>query len=413
MKLGDFSDPNFRKWVDFRIPTFTDFVAEIGQNGEVNPRIKTIPEIYPGIEEEAVRVGADVYQMYDVVDVIAHEYEFGGGDHMASSRTQLDWFLYQAGMLSFRSFAGRKATWLLNYSWDGDKGVDAREAMKNLAMSQVMAGVNFWDAPGHSMAGSNDPATRKEIFHWIARNEKVFYSPREPMHPVGVYFSPKSRDYDGKNFLPSYRGALLLLLRNHLELQVVTPRNVSAFKGATLILPNAKFLDEAEIAQIRKYVAGGGHVVITGADSTGLADDANVTRFKDCPARAYFEMAQKNFPVTEEGSQNDFVASLKPHAEITVEAADTVVSNIASVDGAPHIFIANFSGLVPHSVAVPTAQKNIRVSVANTKYQTMRVLPFLGTEQTVQGRAEGDKTIFYLPAVERGAVVWFENSRVN
>ena len=119
-----------------------------------------IPEIYPGIEEEATRVGADVYQMYAVTDAIAHEYEFGNGEHMASSRTQLDWFLYQAGMLSFRAFAEGKATWILNYSWDGDKGVDAREAMKTLAMSQVMAGANFWDAPGHSMAGSNDPATR-------------------------------------------------------------------------------------------------------------------------------------------------------------------------------------------------------------------------------------------------------------
>ena len=27
LKLGDFSDPNFRKWVDFRIRTFTDFHA--------------------------------------------------------------------------------------------------------------------------------------------------------------------------------------------------------------------------------------------------------------------------------------------------------------------------------------------------------------------------------------------------
>ena len=56
-----------------------------------------------------MRVGADVYQMYPVVDVIAHEYEFGSGEHMASSRTLLDWFLYQAGMLSFRAFARRQA----------------------------------------------------------------------------------------------------------------------------------------------------------------------------------------------------------------------------------------------------------------------------------------------------------------
>src|SRR5579872_6251334 len=57
LKLGDFSDANFRKWIDFRISTLTDFVSEISRNARsVNPSIMTIPEIYPGVEEEAVRV---------------------------------------------------------------------------------------------------------------------------------------------------------------------------------------------------------------------------------------------------------------------------------------------------------------------------------------------------------------------
>ena len=98
----------------------TGFVQEIRENARsVNPDIMLIPEIYPGIEEEATRVGADVYEMYNVVDVIAHEYEFGNGGHMAVERSQIDWFLYQAGMLSFRAFAQGRATWILNYSWDG------------------------------------------------------------------------------------------------------------------------------------------------------------------------------------------------------------------------------------------------------------------------------------------------------
>src|ERR1700719_2588537 len=144
LKLGDFSDPAFRKWVTFRIQTFTDFLAEIDRTAKsVNPKIKTIPEIYPGIEEEAVRVGADVYSLYAVVDAIAHEYEFGSGNHMASSRTPLDWFSYQAGMYSFRAFAQGKPTWILNYSWDGDQKFDRREAMMNLATSQVMAGAEL------------------------------------------------------------------------------------------------------------------------------------------------------------------------------------------------------------------------------------------------------------------------------
>jgi hypothetical protein len=92
LRPGDFQDPNFRKWVDFRIRTITDFLIDIRANAaQVNPNISVIPEIFPGIEEEAPRVGADVYQIYPHVDAIAHEYEFGGGeDHTAASRTPYD-----------------------------------------------------------------------------------------------------------------------------------------------------------------------------------------------------------------------------------------------------------------------------------------------------------------------------------
>ena len=40
LKLGDFQNPNFRKWIDFRIETMTDFVQEIRQNAHsVNPQM--------------------------------------------------------------------------------------------------------------------------------------------------------------------------------------------------------------------------------------------------------------------------------------------------------------------------------------------------------------------------------------
>jgi hypothetical protein len=182
IKLGDFNDPGFRKWIDFRIQTITDFLAEIRKNAiSVNPNIAVVPEIYPGIEGSAVRVGADVYQIYPVVDAIAHEYEFGeGDDHTAASRSQYDWFMYQIGMQSFRAFAGNKPTWMLNYSWDGNPRTTPSDAMKDLAMSELIAGTNFWDAPGHSMAGSNDIVTRRQIFHWIAKNQKQFSTSRGP-----------------------------------------------------------------------------------------------------------------------------------------------------------------------------------------------------------------------------------------
>src|SRR5512133_1171006 len=220
LKPGDFHDANFRKWVDFRIDTITAFMREIDQNAKsVNTNIRTIPEIYPGIEEEAVRVGADVYELYPVVDAIAHEYEYGGGDHTASARTPLDWFFYQIGMHAFRVFAEGKATWILNYSWDGDKNIAPREAMLNLAMSQVMAGANMWDAKGHSMSHSNDSRTRTQMFDWVRRHEDQFYQPRAPIAPIGVYSSPKTRDYFAQEFIASFRGVMMLLMQKHWEFQ--------------------------------------------------------------------------------------------------------------------------------------------------------------------------------------------------
>ena len=35
-------------------------------------------------------------------------------------------------------FGGDKPTWILNYSWDGAKNVQPRDAMLNLAMSELM-----------------------------------------------------------------------------------------------------------------------------------------------------------------------------------------------------------------------------------------------------------------------------------
>ena len=141
LKLGDFRDANFRKWIDFRIDALTDFMREIDANVKaVNPKCKTIAEIYPGIEESAVRVGSDVYELYRVVDTIAHEYSTGGP---AAARTPLAWFQDMVGMYSFRAFAGSKPSWMLSYSWEKEKQIAPAEAMKNLAMAQLMAGHKY------------------------------------------------------------------------------------------------------------------------------------------------------------------------------------------------------------------------------------------------------------------------------
>jgi len=409
VKIGDFSDPAFRKWVEFRIQTFTDFLAEIDRTAKsVNPEIKTIPEIYPGIEEEAVRVGADVYSLYPVVDAIAHEYEFGGGDHMASSRTPLDWFRYQVGMHSFRAFAQGKATWILNYSWDGDKVVDKREAMMNLAMSQIMAGANFWDAPGHSMAGSNDLPTRKKIFDWIGEHEKTFYQPRSSIDPIGVYFSPETRNVYAEDFLASYRGILILLMQKHWEFQIVTPRTLADFRGTTLVLPNVRVLDEQEKKWLKEF-ATSRRLVVTGTDATELGDAPNVVRIRECPGKAYNAALEKDFDHSSPDSARDFLASLQGSNTVKIQAPSQIATSIArTTDGHINCFFANFAGLVGKVNPIQAPQSGVEVSVASKRDGKGFFLPFMGQIQTVKGDRQGEMMRFSLPTITRGAVFWYE-----
>jgi hypothetical protein len=407
LKLGDFSDPNFRKWITFRIDTLTNFVREIRENARsVNPAIMVIPEIYPGIEQEAVRVGSDVYEMYGVVDAIAHEYEFGDGDHMASGRPILDWFLYQAGMLTFRGFAEGKATWILNYSWDGDKGVAAPEAMKTLAASQIVDGANFWDAPGHSMGGSNDPATRAVIFDWISKHEKTFYLPRMPLKPIGIYFSPASRNFDASRFLSSYRGTVVLLLQNHIDFRVVTPRTLSGFRGDTLVLPDVSELSDSERGSLETILKNNGRLVVAGVEPPGLPASSRIVRFADSPGTAHLRALEKDFAAASQHMPTDFLSAIAPNQEIMVNASPFVASNMAQVNGQTHIFLANFAGIVPHLKVKPTADSSVRVSVHAPCNCELHFLPFLGEEQVVPSAADGDKLSFSLPVFDRAAVAW-------
>jgi hypothetical protein len=311
-------------------------------------------------------------------------------------------------MYSFREFAQGKPTWILNYSWDGQKNIDRREAMKNLAMSEVMAGANFWDAPGHSMAGSNDYPTRKEIFAWIKAHENTFYDPRSPISPIGVYFSPKTRDYYADEFIASYRGILILLMQKHFEFQVVTPRTLAEFKGSTLVVPNARVVSDDEKSLLQKYADSGQALVITGEDATQVGDRQNIVRFGKCPGADYFAKLQKDFASASPDEEREFLDSLKPAQKIHVLASPSVATSIANVDGSPHIYFANFTGLRGGENPVQTTQSGVQVRLEGTNKGHGFFLAFLGQVSPVDGVVDHSEVTFSLPPIEKGAVFWWE-----
>ena len=443
LKPGDFRDANFRKWVDFRIDAITDFMREIDSNVKsVNPKCKTIAEIYPGIEESAVRVGSDVYELYGVIDTVAHEYATGG---RAAARTPLAWFQDMVGMYSFRAFAGPKPSWMLSYSWEKEKQIAPGEAMKNLAMAQLMAGTNTWDVQGHVMSGSNDIQTRKLIFGWIKEHEKTFFLPREPVRPIGVYFSPQSRNYFAKEFIESYRGIMMLLMQSHLEFQIVTPRTLGAFRGPALILPDARCLGDEELDSLASYAQSGNTLIATGEagkyDGTGAQRAVNrlhkilgITNpaeknagkkfayYPKCPGRGYYAQLMQQF--NEPGAAADWeqwefnklrrtfaseileVSGLKPVVEL--RASPFVAAQIARVDGKVSIFLANFKGLRSKEVARQAPEQDVTVIFAAKGPGTIAFLPYLGDVQKVTGTFADGKLTGKLPAIDKGAVVWLE-----
>ena len=309
-------------------------------------------------------------------------------------------------MQSFRAFAEGKATWILNYSWDGDPKVDKRESMQNLAMSQVMTGANFWDAPGHTMAGSNDLPMRRQIFAWITKHEETFFHPRTQINPIGVYFSPSTRNLFPNEFIPSYQGVLILLMQKHLEYQIVTPRTLIDFKGETLVFPDVRILGEEERSALRAFVTRGGKLIVTGHDGTQLPASTRVIRFPNCPGRSYISALNRDFSGTTPVVAKEFLMSLQKSSDVTVEASSSVATHIASVDGLPHVFFANFTGLVGGRNPVPSPETNARIVISGSA--NAYFLPFLGQIKELQGKPDQEKTTFLLPPINRGAVVWLK-----
>jgi hypothetical protein len=430
---GDWNDPEFIAWVDFRISSMTEFMAEIDKNVKsVNPACKTIAEIYPGVGEEAARVGADVYEMYPVVDVIAHEYNVGDN---SARREPLDWMEYMIGMYTFRAFAEGKPSWMLSYSWDGEDSILPADAIENLAMSQVMAGTNCWDARRFVMSGSNDYAARTKVYKWISQNEKLIYAPRKPIAPVGVYFSPKTRSYFAEDFTPAYLGMMNLLLMEHIEFEIITPRTLASANCTILLLPDVKCVSDLEYAQFQTWLKKGNTLISTG--ETAKYNDKreiyinplrmnelsaaypNVVHFDGNPERELYRFLKDNFnasaskgkyPAYENQGIQQLLQQIKKakgySPEIKIENADICVTQIAAVDNKPTVFLANFSGLKGRVNANPFPDKDIKVVFSNTKRNAHAVFTqFLGKPQILKGVWNKGNLTVILPEVDRGAII--------
>lgn len=446
VKIGDWNDPNFVAWANFRKSGISEFVAEVKENMKtVNPACKLILEIYPGLSEAVARIGTDNYQLYKIADVIAHEYSprdkdyVDGGGGNSSRSNPLGWMRYMIAMYTFRAMAEEKPTWMLSYSWGGEEKINPSDAMKNLFVSQVMSGTNSWDAAKHVMSGSNDYDTRKEVYKWIKENEKLIYSKREPMSAVGVYFSPNTRDYFSDSWERSYFGTMELLMQKGIEFEIVTPRTLDKFKSGLLIFPDVRSLGEEELGQIETILKGGKkHIVFTG--HTGEYDSTrkevekdrikslvqgykeNATYIEDDPGSDFGKFMEWGYDVSMYKDKELEYQSSKSYEEIEetlskyylpsveIKGGGGCVSQIASVNGKPTVYIANFTGLRSKEKAIPIPRREVSITFNNVpnKGTVVNFIPFLGKSVQLKGVWNKNDLTVRLPTFLRGAIINLE-----
>ena len=165
-------------------------------------------------------------------------------------------------------------------------------------------------------------------------------------------------------------------------------------------------LNDAERESLKVFVDHGGRLVVLGEDVSGIPPSAQKIAFPDDPAGQYFSALESDFAAGSANPPKELLNALGDSGEIQVDAPPTVAANFAMVNGAPHMYLANFSGLVPDKVVIP-APVNIQVKVPAAMGDSLSYLPFLGEAHTVRGVKRGEMIEFTLPPLERGAVVSF------
>jgi hypothetical protein len=123
---------------------------------------------------------------------------------------------------------------------------------------------------------------------------------------------------------------------------------------------------------------------------------------------------ESDFEHADPDSRADFLKSLKNTSELEVTASPMVATSIAAVAGNPHIFFANFAGLVGKVNPVQTPQTGVRVRMAKGGKGKAFFLPFFGDVQEVSGVHEADgRKSYTLPTITKGAVFWYDGGEAK
>jgi hypothetical protein len=295
----DWEDPTWRRWIAWRHKNLYQFLADLTAAARSeNPEFEVFVETVPCDFYDATSMGLDGAYLRTLEGVThAWEVDTVSDSHSMQFASHDDWISLISMYRYCRAASGlSKPAWVFTKGW---QETDARQVMTEA----LAAGCNPYEVqvPGKTIGVS--PAMRTQMYRWVDANTRQIFD-ATPRAEIALYHSSLSRDYvdpnDGtakfcnasvppevtewwsnkwtdsayaKQWIGEYRGMLKILVHAHLPFAVLTsptfrPEDLVGIK--VLLLPDLEAVSDAEAEIIRQYVRGGGTIVITGPDPTGM-----------------------------------------------------------------------------------------------------------------------------------------------
>jgi hypothetical protein len=295
----DWSDPVWRRWIAWRYQEMANFLLRVRDAARsVSSGISIVVETVTLDYGLATLVGLDGSLLKDEPGIIQAWEVDAVSDETAMREALPDDWISLIGMAKFAHAAsGSKPSWMFIY---GDRPDDSL-----LVMAEALAaGNNPFETKIPKMTTTVGAAFRRQTYGWIKQHERRLFASRSGAK-VAVHFSPESRDYldraigtglytvirkDDANwwsnepndsiylrtYLAEYRGIIKWLVHNHVPFDIVVrPQADELSAYDAVIAPSPAALSDADAAALDRYVANGGHLVVTGPDAVMLDEFGN------------------------------------------------------------------------------------------------------------------------------------------
>ena len=255
-KLETIADPVFQEWIDYRCQTMADALEQMAS---------LIKSINPEVVVE-INYGGFVGQNFPWTRGIDHARLFPMTQVFWDESDEKSEYLPDGRLISaIRTYKMARSYWNIVLTYIAGNEVRTGES---LAFNQTIG-----------FAGESPLPEQMQRYITFYRKQREFFVGARDVAPVRVLHSFASITY---NNAAAGLSAILLeeaLIQARVPFQIIFDEHLedlSPLDCKTLVLPNSECLSDQQIAAIRRYVSGGGGLVVT--EQSGFYDAWRRTR---------------------------------------------------------------------------------------------------------------------------------------